>query len=297
MKDRKSPSIIQTGSLLLVAAILGCSEREPEPAEAVRSSPSECGSHFDPATAGTIRGRVTWRGDIPTVPPFRTSPILPGGIVLSEGPVRENPNAPIIDAKTRGVANAFVFLRGVDAQFARPWDLPPVRAEMQDYQLRIRQGQITSRYGFVRRGDQVEMVSQQPVFHALHADGAAFFGLTFPDTGKPRFRCLDKAGVVELSSAAGYYWMRACLFVDDHPYYARTNAGGRFVLPQVPASEYEVVCWMPDWHEARHDRDPETGVFLRLFFKPAVEQTERVVLGRNETRDINFTFSAIQFGR
>src|SRR5213593_2568664 len=99
MKDRNLLSIIRCGSLLLIAAMLGCSERGPEPAEVIRSSPSECGTLFDPTTAGTIRGRVTWRGDIPAVLPYRTSPILPGGMVLSEGLVREHPNAPIIDAK------------------------------------------------------------------------------------------------------------------------------------------------------------------------------------------------------
>ena len=70
---------------------------------------------FDPSSVGSIAGRVTWEGKAPSVPPFH-APVSP----LSEQPFRPkrfwaNPHAPVIDAKTGGVAGAVVFLRGVDA--------------------------------------------------------------------------------------------------------------------------------------------------------------------------------------
>src|SRR5262249_22989497 len=60
--------------LLVVLCLLGlplggCTE------DAVPSATSgavaNVGSAFDPATAGTIRGHVTWDGDLPAVPPLR----------------------------------------------------------------------------------------------------------------------------------------------------------------------------------------------------------------------------------
>src|SRR5207248_1964383 len=132
--------------------------------------------------------------------------------------VRDNPHAPNIDSATSGVAGAVVFLRGVDPARARPWDHPPVVVEHQDRQLWVVQGGVRSRIGFVRRDDSITMVSREKVFNALHAGGAAFFTLTFPDADQPLRRALDKKGQVELSSAAGGYWMRGHLFVDDHPY-------------------------------------------------------------------------------
>src|SRR5262249_39172772 len=149
-----------------------------------------------------------------------------------QGALRANPHAPAIDPATRAVKDAVVFLRGIDPRRSRPWDHPPVRVEMRDYLLVVRQGAAEGRVGFVRRGDGVEMVSAQPAFHALQARGAAFFTLMFPDPGGPRTRRLGRAGVVELTSAAGHFWMRGHLFVDDHPYYARADAAGRFTFGQ-----------------------------------------------------------------
>ena len=68
---------------------------------------------------------------------------------------------------------------------------------------------------------------------------------------------------VELTSGAGHYWMRAYLMVAEHPYYALTNADGRFVLPQVPPGRYEIVCWLPILPAGGHEsllRDPTIGV-------------------------------------
>ena len=42
-------------------------------------------------------------------------------------------------------------------------------------------------------------------------------------------------GRFELTSAAGYYWQSADLFVCDHPYYAVSDGTGRFQFTQVPA--------------------------------------------------------------
>jgi hypothetical protein len=255
--------------------------------------PPAAGSTFDPATAGTITGRVTWTGPVPAVPP------LEGWVEVAVGSdtqhvVQENPNAPAI-GPDGGVGRAVVFLRGVDVRHGRPWDHPPVRVEQRDYRLHVLQGNGDGRDGFVRRGDAVEMTAAGPAFYALHAGGAAFFSLTFPDPDVPRRRALDRAGLVELTSAAGHFWMRAYLFVDEHPYYAHTDAAGRFALPQVPPGEYEVVCWLPSWREAGHDRDAETSLVTRLRFRSPVERVQKVQLGPGQAREVTFTLSAEDF--
>jgi hypothetical protein len=279
---------------LLWLPLGGCTEDSAPPADAFPTV-ADAVTAFDPATAGTVQGRVTWEGDLPAVPPLRGwTDVAPedGGAKYH---VQANPNAPAIDPDTKGVGNAVVFLRGVDPRRARPWDLPQVRVEQKDYRFVVRQGDTAGRDGFVRRGDPVEMVSAEPVFHALHASGAAYFGLMFPDPDQPRTRALDRRGVVELTSAAGYFWMRAYLFVDDHPYYVRTDRQGRFLLGQVPSGRYEVVCWLPDWHEAGHDRDPETSVVMRLTFRPPVERVQTVAVGAAGTSAVDFCWGSGDF--
>lgn len=282
-------------ALLCAAAPAGC-EQGPSP-DVPADVPSSLATEFDPSTAADVSGRVTWEGEAPRVPPFRStaSPLTDTGA----GKLREwpNPNAPAIDPVSRGVAGAVVFLRGIDPRRARPWDHPPARVEMRDWQLHVLQGDTDARAGFVRRGDAVEMVSAQPVFHSLQARGAAFFALAFPDAGEPCLRRLTRPGVVELSSPAGYYWMRAYLFVADHPYCTRTDAAGRFSLPRVPPGEHEAVCWLPDWRTAERELDGDTGQVSRLTFRPPAEVVRRVRVTDGRPAAVSFAVSRAAFGR
>jgi hypothetical protein len=244
--------------------------------------------NFDLPACGTICGRVTWDGDIPLVAPFEVLPNPLAGEVFRHRQLRPNPNAPVIDARTRGVANAVVFLRGVDVARARPWNHAPVLLEQRGCAFHVFQGQADTHVGFLRRGEALAMVSRDPFFHSLHAGGAAFFSLAFPDPDQPLKRRLAEKGLVELTSAAGYYWMRAYIFVDEHPYYTLTDAEGRFELTQVPSGPYEVVCWLPNWIKARHERDPESSLIWRHFFNAALEAVQPLTLGAGKSRELTF---------
>jgi hypothetical protein len=204
---------------------------------------------------------------------------------------------PIIDPGSGGVSDAVVFLRKVDPRKARPWDHEPVRIEQRDYQIHILQGDVESRCGFVRRGDAIEMVSRQAVFHSLHAGDANFFTLAFPDSDQPLTRRLDRSGLTELTSAAGYFWTRGYLFVADHPYYCCTGGNGNFTLPQVPAGHYELVCWHPNWRERTHDRDPESALISRLFFQAPVELVRQVEVTAGATVTASITLTTADFNK
>ena len=238
---------------VLLLATLGCGDIPPSTPEEVYRPTKDAGLDFDPATTGSIRGQVIWDGEIPAIPPLAVMPNPLAGELLQKKQLRPNPNTPRIELRTKGVANAVIFLRGLDPRRGRRWDHPPLHSRAGAIgQFHLLQGDMDGQIGFVRRGDGITMISRDRFFHSLHASGAAFFTLTFPDPGRPLQRPVKEKGIVELTSAAGYYWMRAYVFVDDHPYYTRTDPEGRFVLSQVPAGRYEVVCWMPSWVEARH---------------------------------------------
>jgi hypothetical protein len=258
------------------------------------AGPVPSSSAFDPAATGTVRGRVLWQGPAPEVPPLDILLFKPSDPPEQEKLVRDNPNAPVIGPRG-GVGNAVVFLRGVDAGRCRPWQHPNVEVELHDREFRVRQGEAAGRYGFVRRGERVSLRSRENRFHSVHASGAAFFTLTLPDAGQLRQRALLDNGVVELTSAAGYYWMRAYLFVDEHPYYIRTAADGQFVLPLVPPGRYQLVCWLPSWQIARQERSPETGHVLRLIFAAPLEIVQEVEVRTAETARADFQLSLDAF--
>jgi hypothetical protein len=292
----KPASIVAACVALSIVFFLGCAD-DPLPSDEPPSTPTVLGALFDPQSTGTVAGQVVWSGPIPTVPPI-VAPVSPQ-VELQGGPWQRwpNPNAPVVDAATGGVHNAVIYLRGVDPRRAKPWDLPPVVVEQRDYHFHVLQGESDSRVGFVRQGDGVEMVSRQQAFHSLHADGAAYFTLAFPDPDQPTQRRLHKSGLVELSSAAGCFWMRAYLLVAEHPYLCRTDANGRFTLSDVPVGEYEAVCWLPNWNESRHDRDSETTLICRLFFQPPVELAKPVKIRPGQSQNLSFTISATAFQR
>src|SRR5205085_700900 len=64
--------------LILCLVAPGCGTSQPSSPDTSSPPMPAAGTHFDPATAGTLRGRVTWQGDLPVVPPFLAhSPPLP----------------------------------------------------------------------------------------------------------------------------------------------------------------------------------------------------------------------------
>src|SRR5262245_346146 len=272
---------------LFVLVFASCdSPPSPTPVATNPCSPPRSTLH---APRSTLSGRVIWDGPPPSVPPVKALRPKSGGGVVSV--TRPHPNVPRIDLATHGVAGAVITLRGIDPLKAKPWDHPPVQIELHDESPLVRQGDAPpDNVGFVRPGDAVTRVSRQTQFHLLRARGAAFWSLTFPDAERPRTRRLAAEGRVDLTSAAGHYWMHGYLFVSDHPYWARTAADGRWELRDVPPGEYEVIVWLPSGRGVRMERDPESGAVARWTMAAGLEQGRKVVVGQADVSVPDFIF-------
>ena len=273
---------------------VGCGGEAANPHENPAPVPSaELGSRFDPATAGEVRGRVIWKGELPVVPDVQAA--IPTGTQAYRWTMMPAPYKPAIDPASQGLAGVAVYFRAVDPARSRPWDLPPVRVLLQDYQIRVFQGGPAQPVGFVRRGDEVAFASADPIPHMLRARGAAYFTLPFPEPCQPLSRRFDTAGAIELTSGAGMVWPAADLLVVEHPYHAATDAEGRFTLPKVPPGEYELVCRVRNWHVIDRDRDTETGITVRHRYAPPVEKVGRVTVAPSGAAAHDFTLSLADF--
>lgn len=241
----------------------------------------EIGSQFSVLHNGRIEGQVLWQGPQPKLPDYRAplSPRAESGIPLGRQHFA-NARTPRI-WQGEFLANAVVLLRGIDPRRSKPWDKPVVRVEMKDQRLLIQQGNAVCPYGFVQRGRAVEMVSRDAEFHSLQARGAAFFTIPFADPNVIRERTLTRRGVVELGSGSGSFWMAGFLFVDDHPYATCTDPAGRFVFEDVPDGTYQLVAWIPNWHEVERELDGDTWAVASIAYRPPimVQQTVQVVAG------------------
>lgn len=285
-------SICSIVLLLPLLSLFGCGNPAAAPEDA---APQPSDRHFDPMAGGALHGNVLWKGTLPEVLPIEYLPLQVGEPRFGGKLVMDNPNAPIIDPTSGGVAEAVIFLRGIKPHQAKPWDHPPVVVLIEDFKYQVQQGGRAVHHGFVRQGDDVRMESKQRVHHSLHAEGASFFTLSFPDPNASRARRLTEKGMVELTSGAGYYWMREYLFVADHPYFTRTDRQGRFELSQVPAGKYEVVCWLPSWLIKNKISDPDIPAFKRLEFRSPVEISQEVHIEAGKEWTVNFTISAESF--
>jgi hypothetical protein len=254
------------------------------------------GSRADEGATAILEGCVLWHGPHPNVPPIEGTLNARVENGLRPQVRHPNPNAPHIDSFGH-VESALIWLSHIDGRRSKSWDLLPVRVQLSDYRFHIKQGPADALSGFVRAGDRVELESTDQAFHAVHGDGAAFFSLMLPDPNRSVSRTLTQPGIVELSSAAGYIWMRGYLLVSEHPYVARTDLNGRFYIGGIPPGDYDVIAWLPSWKEAGHDRDPETAILTRLRFRQPVEQTGHVKLSGGQARTVEFIYRESDFGQ
>ena len=275
----------------LLFALLGCGESQPDSLPSAETPVSQ--NAFDPVTAGVIHGQVKWEGHIPGSAPSQMRSDLPQ---IWDG-ARSNANLPIVDPGSLGLRDAVVCLRGLDPGLGKPWDHPQVRIEHRNLGLQVHQGDLVSRIGFVHRGDSVEIVSHDTVFHVLQARGAAFFSLPLADADQASVRRLTRKGLVALRSGAGFPEMRGFLFVDDHPYYARTDSQGRFRLEGVPPGKYQIACWLPNWNIVGKERDPETAQPWRFVFAAPLEQEQMIIVKTSGIAKAHFILSAKMFAK
>lgn len=274
--------------LLLTLLLCGCNTEPTAFPESEVSEPSRFSSRFDPVKTGRISGQVKWTDKIPRVAPIQYSIPAVDGKGL-ETRIATNPNRPRINASTRTIGGAVVYLRNIDPAIARPWELQPVNITIGDGQIRVVQGQSEGRVGFVRSGDKVTISSTEQVFHILRGRGADHFGITFPLPDEKVEWQLKHPGRVELSSGSGFSWMRADLFVIEHPYYALTDLEGRFEFEQVPLGTCEIVVWLPNWEAGSPIREPESALITRQTYAPPFERAVDVKIIAGEPLQVELT--------
>jgi hypothetical protein len=269
--------------------------REPAP-------PVALGTEFDKTHCGAVRGMVEWSGSVPAAEPIR---LINVHIPPAETRTVPNPNAPRIHAGR--LADAVVYLVGVDPRRSAPWQPDPVCVEAWRSELTVKQGDRRGRVAIARRGDTVDLVSRDPIdpitrepLHSIRGRGAAFFTQMLPVPDQPVRRTFSESGIIELSSGSSYYWLRAYLLVSDHPYATVTAPDGAFDFAKVPDGQYEAMCWVPNWHVDRFENDPELSLWggpARMTFRPAVEKRQRVVVRAGQVAELRFSLSAADFER
>jgi len=106
-------------------------------------------------------------------------------------------------------------------------------------------------------GDTLEMHNEDPFLHDAHAvlGTETLFNLAIPK-GRTVHHVLARPGIAHVNCNVRHTWMHAYLFVADDPYHAVTDAGGHFVLDDVPPGTHTIAVW----HEVLGSRERQVTV-------------------------------------
>jgi plastocyanin len=247
-----STPLALTLAVALAAAACGGGEKSAGSAPAAPVT-----NPVDPATAGSIGGKVNFMG----------TPPAPQPISMSSDPRCTNP-----DAKTEAVMvspdgslqNVFVYVKDGLGNLKFPVPTTPLVLDQKGCQYRPHV------FG-VQVGQPIEILNSDPTLHNIHAwpmanqefnVGQALQGLKDTHVFSTReimvpFRC------------DVHRWMNSFVGVLDHPFFAVTTADGTFQLKGLPPGTYTVEAW----HEKYGTK------------------TASVTIGAKESKDVAFTFS------
>ena len=144
-------------------------------------------------------------------------------------------------------------------------------------QMHVLQRSSDGLYGFVRRGDSIQLESKQNLLQILQGHFADYFALTMPEQGTTPNRVLDRKGVVELSSNSGQFWMRPTSSWTTIPITSAPTATADLRSRTRRPGDYDLVCWMPGLAEEADDElDADTRLVVRWTFRPPLQIVKRI---------------------
>jgi plastocyanin len=214
---------------LVPPLILAACGSAPQPATDSESSLPP--AHVDPATAGTISGRVLFAGDAPVMPV----------IDMSSNPNCEREHRVPQRAETvvlnpnKTLRYVFVWIKhGLpEARWTPP--STPVTLDQTGcmYEPHVLGMMV---------GQPLEILNNDPVNHNVHAECQVnrAWNESQPPRAEHKIKTFSREEIMFPVTCSVHPWMRAYIGVSPHPYFAVTGADGTFTLNDVPPGAYTI---------------------------------------------------------
>lgn len=226
--------MIRTGIVVaFCAALYGCSEGK-QTAQVPEKKKAPEYFQVDPATAGTVTGKVVFKGKAPARKKI--------DLEEDEQCVKLNPrgmfDAAIVVNRNGTLSNAFVYVKsGLEGKaFPKP-DAPVV--------LDQKGCQFSPRVFAARTGQTFEVTNSDPVTHNVHP--VAKMNREWNQSQAPGDPALQRRFVrpeIMIRIKCNVHsWMRSWVAVMEHPYYAVSAGDGTFSIGNLPPGEYILEAW------------------------------------------------------
>jgi len=121
----------------------------------------------------------------------------------------------------------------------------------------------------MQKGEQLKVRNNDPKLHIPHSyyQQRTVFNLSLPFRGTTidTTSRIRQAGVLKVACDT-HAWMLAYIHVFDHPYFAVTDEGGVFTIPNLPPGTYILRAWHEDAGIRSHEITiPENGDVQTVF--------------------------------
>ncbi|HUQ49363.1 MAG TPA: hypothetical protein VM056_01510 [Terriglobales bacterium] len=211
--------------------LLAACGQKPAPPE-LASTLKQDAVKIDPAFAGTIAGVVKFDGTAPKAQP----------IDMSQDPACTFGNkaeslSEAFAVKDGKLGNVFVYVKlGLPAgSFGVPQTPVVIDQKGCRYVPHVSGAMV---------GQTVQFLNSDPTMHNVHPDAQnnSPFNVTQTPKGEPIERKFSKAEMMMKVSCNQHPWMRMYLNVVENPFFAVTDAVGKFEIKGLPAGEYTLVA-------------------------------------------------------
>lgn len=185
----------------------------------------------DVTDGGTITGLVKFPGETAPAAMYtnRDEPNCPHGIAQDHLLVKQ---------ENRGIQNVLIIL---EIHRGKPAPRSPAQLVNENCVFR-------PRVQWVSKNVNLVLKNNDPALHNVHAlsQELTIFNVDLPSGGSPVRRPLIIPGLYQVNCDR-HLWMRAWIYVSEHPYVAVTDATGRFTLADVPPGRYTLRAWHEGW--------------------------------------------------
>lgn len=197
---------------------------------------------------GWIKGRVTHTRTDLDVPKLETDRDVK---ICGPGP---KPIQAVNIGPDGALRNVVVYLKDIKAgkELMMPSQPPVLNQTQCEYEPHVQVLPINS---------SLKIVNGDNTLHGVHAfwyplntkfvlypnsityPAKTIFNIAMVATRKESFQQVGGTGIVKFICEAGHFWMTAYAVVLPHPYYAKVNDDGTYVIENVPPGKYTLVSW------------------------------------------------------